>query len=125
MSTRKTILVHGGMAAGVLAVVGYALAQGAGMWLATQAAPRTFDAGNATAAVTGADELAAVLQWRLPITMAVFGFALVALGEGVKALWKKPAAPPQPNPHEAEMQRLLRELDAKDRAEPPVHITSA
>lgn len=120
MSTRKTILVHGGMVAAVLAVIGYVLAQAAGMWIGSQSAPRTFDAGAAPATVTGGSELATALEWRLPITMAVFGFALVAFGEGVKALWKRPPVAPPSNPHEIEMQRMLRELEEKPAEQQPV-----
>ncbi len=104
MSTRKTILVHGGLAAGVLAVVGYLFAQIAGMWVASQA-----DAGRG-AADTGA--LVDLLAWRLPFSMAAIGFALVALGEGLKSLWKAPPKrEPEPAMTEAEMLRLLGEQE--------------
>jgi hypothetical protein len=104
MSTGKTILVHGGLTAGVLAVVGYLFAQVAGMWVATQT-----DTGRGPAD-TGA--LVNTLQTRLPFSMAAIGFALVAIGEGLKGLWKTPPkTEPEPDRTEAELQRLLSEQE--------------
>jgi hypothetical protein len=103
MSTGKTILVHGGLAAGALAVVGYFFSQVAGMWVASQT-----DNGRGPAD-TGA--LVDTLAWRLPFTMAAIGFALVALGEGLKSLWKSPPKREEPTLAEAEMQRLLGEQE--------------
>lgn len=109
MSTGKTILVHGGLAAGILAVVGYFFAQIAGMWVESQAAPRFGGEVAATAPDTG--ELTSTLAWRLPFTMAAFGFALVAAGEGLRSLWKTPPAKAEPATPEAEMLRLLGEQE--------------
>jgi chromate transport protein ChrA len=103
MSTRKTILIHGGLAAGALAVVGYLYAQLAGMWVATQS-----ETGRG-ATDTGA--IVSTLAWRLPFTMAAIGFALVAIGEGLKSLWKSPPKREEPTLAEAEMQRLLGEQE--------------
>lgn len=106
MSTRKTILVHGGLVAGVLAVVGYLFAQMAGMWVATQS-----DTGRGPAD-TGA--IVNTLATRLPFSMAAIGFVLVVIGEGLKSLWKAPPrqeAQADPNWAEAELQRLLSEQE--------------
>ncbi len=102
MSTGKTILVHGGLAAGLLAAVGYFLAQIAGMWVASQ---------TARGAEAGTDALVSTLAWRLPFTMAAIGFALVAAGEGLRSLWKMPPPQAEPATPEAEMQRLLGEQE--------------
>lgn len=102
MSTGKTILVHGGLAAGLLAVVGYFFATIAGMWVASQ---------SARGAEAGTDELVSTLAWRLPFTMAAFGFALVAAGEGLRSLWRTPPPKAEPATAEAEMQRLLGEQE--------------
>lgn len=103
MSTGKTILVHGGLAAGVLAVVGTFLAQLAGMWVASQSSAR----GPVD---TGA--LVNEIAWRLPFSMAAIGFAFVAIGEGLRSLWKSPIPPKtEPTSTEAELQRLLGEQE--------------
>ena len=107
MSTRKTILVHGTLTAAALAVVGYLFAQMAGMWVASQSPSR----GDLPS--TSVDELKATLAWRVPFAMAAMGFVLVAMGEGVKSLWRKPKAVPEPAPAESEMQRMLREIETK------------
>ncbi|QEL13166.1 hypothetical protein [Limnoglobus roseus] len=114
MSTRKTILVNGGLAAVALAVIGSFFAQIAGMWVASQTPARIVDGNVVPTTDTSPADVTAVLAWRLPLTMAAIGFAIVAVAEGLRSLWKKPPAPavtPTPTP-EVEMQRMLRELEA-------------
>ncbi len=113
MSTRKTILVHGGLTAVALAIIGTFFAQIAGMWVASQN-PARLDAAAPTAAEVSPGEVSAALAWRLPLTMAVIGFALVAAAEGLRAVWKKPFVPATPTTTtEVEMQLMLRELEAQ------------
>ena len=72
------------------------------MWVASQ---------SARGAEAGTDALVSTLAWRLPFTMAAFGFALVAAGEGLRSLWKKTPVKVEPATSEAEMQRLLGEQE--------------
>lgn len=103
MSTGKTIVVHGGIAAGMLVVVGYLFAQLAGMWLMSQSPVRA-------GAEIDVKPLVATLEWRLPLTMAAMGFVFVAIGEGLRSFWKSKAkAAVEPSPSEVEMQRLLKQ----------------
>ena len=105
------ILRNGLPTAAVLAVLGYLFAQFAGMWYVSESGGRN--------SPLGASELAGTLEWRLPLTMAAWGFALVALFEGVLALWAKPTAPsPQAvaPPDETE-QLLLQLLEEAEEAE--------
>lgn len=102
MSTAKTILIHGGLSAGTLAVIGYFFSQLAGMWVASQSTGR---------GEIDTRELVSTLVWRLPFAMAAIGFVLVAIGESLHALWKSPPRKPDPVLTEAEMQRLLGEQE--------------
>lgn len=127
MSTVKTILVHGLMAAGVLAIIGYFLAQLAGMWVATQSQPRvSWEANALPIRDAGIDttELTATLAWRLPLSMAAFGFILVAIGEGLRSIWK--TQPPQSEPQltESETQRMLRDQETARISQPEALSTA-
>ncbi len=109
MSTTKTILVHGGIAAGMLAVVGYLFAQLAGMWLSSQSAPRP-------GAELDPAPLVSTLEWRLPFTMAAMGFVFVAIGEGLRSLWKPKAKPViESSAPEDELQRLLKQFEQSEK----------
>ena len=104
------LLKNGVPTAAILAVVGYLFAQLAGMWYVSESGGRTSPVGS--------DEIADTLQWRLPLTMAAWGFGLVALFEGVLSLWRKPpaAAPVVSAVDETEL-LLLKLLEEADAAE--------
>ena len=96
--------------AAILALFGYAFAQFAGMWYVS-------DAGGRESPV-GAVEVARSLEWRLPLTMAAWGFGLVALFEGVLSLWRAPAPAEPAHPIiDATEQLLLKLLEEADAAE--------
>jgi len=86
-----------------LGVVGYAFARLAGMWYVSEAGGRT---------AIGANDIAEALEWRLPLTMAAWGFGLVALFEGILSIWRTPTAPapPTPAPPIDETEKLLLKL---------------
>ena len=104
------LLKAGVPTAAVLAFFGYAFAQFAGMWYVSEAGGRD--------SPVGAAEVARTLEWRLPLTMAAWGFGLVALFEGVLSLWRKPmpVEPAVPVVDETE-QLLLQLLEEADAAE--------
>lgn len=79
------LLKNGVPTAVALAVVGYFFAQLAAMWYASESGGRV---------TVGADEMSDTLEWHLPLTMAAWGFGLVALFEGVLSLWRTPVAEP-------------------------------
>ena len=105
----KRILLNGGFAAGILALVGVLFAQLAGMWVVGSARPGAPDLNP---------PLEDSLRYRVPLTMAAAGFLFVALSELV--LWavrgeKKPLTKPaERQPDEAE--KLLNELLAQAEA---------
>jgi hypothetical protein len=120
MSTRKTILVHGLLTAGVLAVVGYMFAQIAGMWVTSQTPVRS---GGENVAAGSA--ISTALESRLPFTMAAMGFVLVAMGEGLRSLWRKPKLEDDGRVKydataEAETQRMLKDQAAQPTLGVPV-----
>ena len=103
------LLKNGLPTAAILALFGYGFAQFAGMWYVSEAGGRD--------SPVGAGQVAASLEWRLPLAMAGWGFALVALFEGVLSLWRKPdAIPPVVVVDETE-QLLLKLLEEADAAE--------
>lgn len=102
----RRVLLHGGLTAGVLALIGAAFAELASVWLAGNA-PRNPDP-VADAQVTAA------LRARVPLTLAAWGFLFVLVAELV--VWRvrgsRPAAkPPDSTPDETE--KLLNELLAQ------------
>ena len=95
MKLGQRILIHSLLAALPLAVVGYILAQLAGLWTSSHSSPRvgpTIDAALATA--SDGDVITAALEWRLPLAMALGGIIFVAVGECLLALWRPTQAPP-------------------------------
>lgn len=105
------LLKNGVPTAVILAVIGYLFAQLASMWYVSESGGREN---------VGVQEMSETLQWRLPLTMAAWGFGLVALFEGVLSLWRTPVAPPTistpPAVDETE-QLLLQLLEEAEAAE--------
>src|ERR1700712_1052387 len=99
----KRILLHGGMTAGLLALVGLGFAEIAKMWMG--------DAAGAGPA----------LRYRVPLMMAFWGFMFVAVCELVLSRIRKnaPVKPPEPPQDDAEklLNQLLAEVEAKAAAE--------
>jgi hypothetical protein len=106
------ILKQGIPVAVILAVVGFVLAEGAGMWFAMQSG------GDSTVRVTvgsapvdpsadGGKDLTRALRTRMPFTMAAWGFGIVAVIELFLGLvrGRKPAAPAAPA--EIDVEKLL------------------
>jgi hypothetical protein len=95
-------LKRGLLTAAILAVLGYVLADLAGMWLSTQSA-------------AARDDFAQSLRYRMPLTMAAWGFLLVAFFEGVATLLRGgkraiPARRVPAVPTEDEVEQLLHQL---------------
>lgn len=122
MSTGKRILVHGLLAAVPLAVIGFLLAQLAGLYLdsraPTRAGPFVGDVPARPAAVT---EVTDTLSWRMPLTLAAVGFGFVAVTEAVFSLWRKPAPPPKPTPDQMAEELLQSLLKEAEQTGPAVH----
>jgi hypothetical protein len=111
----RRIAIHGGLTAVLLALVGLMMAELAGMWLT--ASPGTRAANGAEVVANDANgEMTAALRKRMPMSMALWGFVFVALGEMTLHLvrGRKPVPlPPQPEQHSDEAEKLLLELLAK------------
>ncbi len=115
----KRILTNSLIAASLLAVMGYGLAELARMWLIAQAPARM----DPNAPATPPDASPDVVGYRIPLMMAAWGVGFVVVGE--LFLWyvlkrrpKPPAPPPPPGPDPAEqlLEQLLREAEAKQAA---------
>ena len=124
MTTKKTILIHGLLTAGALGLVGYFMAQVAGMWIASTAPVRP---GLESAPDPTATTISNTLAWRLPFSMAAIGFIFVVLGESVMSAWRKPKpTDTTPSQSEEETQRMLRELILQEtNAMQPVEVPEA
>ena len=113
-AARKRSLIHATLAAAALAGVGAMYAELAGLWVAGQPVPR-----DGPPTTTPPPDVSALLRWRLPAAMAAVGFLIVLLGEGLAALWKKPAPPAAPagrdfdREAEAKIQQMLKEGEPK------------
>lgn len=110
----KRILIQGTLTAGILALVGLALAELATMWAAG-------NAGRPNAADLNPPPPDA-LRYRVPLTLAAAGFVFVAVGEwfAARARARKVAAnpaPPQPDDAEKLLNELLAQAEAKKAAE--------
>ncbi|MCI0702850.1 MAG: hypothetical protein L0241_17350 [Planctomycetia bacterium] len=106
----KRIVIHGLLTAAVLGVVGLMLAELGGLWMASHSGNRPGSAElNAPVEET--------LRYKIPLTMAIWGFAFVAVGELILHRIRSrrpPTKPPEPQPDDAE--RLLNELLAQAEA---------
>jgi len=131
----KRIALNGILAAGILAGIGVAYAQLAGMYLAIHTPARS--APGAPPAPPSEDPAVAGLVYRIPATMALWGFVFVAAGEGLLYLWRGNRTAravttpgPQPDPAAALLEELLRKADAAPSPSPaptensPVQATS-
>jgi hypothetical protein len=112
--TLVRILKQGIPVAAVLALVGYVMAEAAGMWVGGQAERSsvrvTMDAPGAPD-VSGED-LSRVLRTRLPFTLALWGFGIVVVFELVLSVWRgnRAAKPVAAVPTEDEVETLLNQL---------------
>lgn len=105
----RRILLHGGLTAIVLALIGAMFAELANIWLVGNV-PRG-------AAADTNEQVGSALRARVPLTLAAWGFAFVLVGEIV--IWRvrgdrKPA--PQPPESQDDAEKLLNELLAQAEA---------
>ena len=109
----RRILLHGGLTAGLLALVGLLFAEMAGMWAGA----------GATTPPASADlnpPLGPAIRYRVPLMMAFWGFAFVAVSELVLSRFRKPAPakpPAPPDDTEKLLNELLAQAEAKSAAE--------
>ncbi|AWM36816.1 hypothetical protein GobsT_53200 [Gemmata obscuriglobus] len=103
----RRVLLHGGLTALILAVMGAMLAELATLWLS----------GHATRSAdpVAEQQVGTALRTRVPLMLAAWGFAFVLVGELV--IWRirgsRPAAPkPSENPQN-DAEKLLNELLAQ------------
>ncbi|VTR97385.1 unnamed protein product [Gemmata massiliana] len=109
----RRILLHGGLTAGALALIGMMFAELAGLWLT----------GSATRSSADSDEeINTSLRSRIPLTMALWGFGFVAVSELV--IWRvrgnrapeSQKASQQTEQSQDEAEKLLNELLAQAEA---------
>lgn len=115
----RRIAIHGGLTALLLGLVGFLFAELASIWLA--GSPGTRAATGGPIATTDDDGVTATLRARVPLLMAVWGFAFIAIGEVAIYLWRgeRPRSAPVPVSTEADAEHLLEELLAKAEAAAP------
>lgn len=111
----KRIALHGLLTALLLGVVGAMLAEMASMWLSSAAGPRVAQVEGGAAPLSALPD---TVRTRLPLTLAVWGFAFVAIGElliyavrGEKPAAPKAVAPPGPDPAVQLLEELLSQAD--------------
>lgn len=121
--TLRRILTNGLPAAVFLAVIGYLMAEVAGIWLDSQMPaarpgldPDLAEPAPEVRAATGAD-VTASLRFRLPAVMALWGLLLVTVFELVLRFWRGPRSTITPPPPKAppkvmddEVEQLLNQL---------------
>lgn len=117
------IAINGTITAMILGILGIFFAELAGAWLAgtTRPIPR----GQSVRPPEPAQDvaLAGDVQANVPIRMALFGFAFIAIGETLLYLWRgnpveaKPASRQSP-PDDAEklLEELLSQVEAAEKA---------
>jgi hypothetical protein len=117
----RRIALHGGLTAIVLAIVGFMLAELATIWLAGSPGVR-MSTGEPVAGTDVDDAVGARLRTRIPLLMAAWGFAFVAVGELVLHWWRgrKPVVvkPPELDPAEKLLEELLSQVESKAAAPP-------
>ena len=87
MSTTATRILRNGLfTAFMLGAVGFVYAHFAGVWFDSKIGDREGPVGSA--------EATDALQWRVPLTMAAWGFGLMAFFELFASLCRKPETPP-------------------------------
>jgi hypothetical protein len=111
----RRIALHGALTAVVLGILGFMFAELASLWLVGSPGVRSATG----AAVEGTDTQGAIganLRARVPLLMAVWGFAFIVVGELVLHWWRsrrKPvAAPAQPDEAEKLLEELLAQAEA-------------
>jgi len=143
----RRILLHGGLTALLLAVVGVMLAQLASIWLVgspgtgqrftaefsatagggAAGKPEGVASGTAQAGPHAADEaVIGELRWRMPVFMAVWGFAFVAVGELVLWRWRNRRRPPttEDSPSSDETEKLLEQLLRQAESQAAAHTVA-
>ena len=118
----RRIAIHGAFTAVLLAVIGFMLAYMASILLASSPGPRAVPgaATEATDSLNSNNTIASDLRKRVPLTMAIMGFAFVAIAELALHFWKsrKPATQPVPAaPQSDPAEKLLEEILTKVEAE--------
>lgn len=116
MIVRRQTWIHALLAAFVLAVVGVMFANLT--TIITQTQPRSLSADQPDESI---EPTAEPFPWRIPLTMALMGFAFVIAGEVATSIWRKPVvvAPPKISNEaqtEALLQQLLKDADANSRS---------
>jgi hypothetical protein len=118
----QRIAINGGLAALVGGIIGFMIAELASIWLAGSPGVRTAT-GEPVAGTDTDGSVATTLRTRMPLTMAVWGFVLVAVGELVLDWWRgrrrrvtKPAEPAQPDAEKL-LEELLKQAEAASRQE--------
>ena len=107
----RRIAINGGLTAIALGIVGLMLAELATMWLTATFSKRP--SGNEPIPVTSA------MKSRLPILMALSGFAIVAVGEAALHYWRRNRRLIPPAQEEVMTEKRLQELLAQADAQSP------
>jgi hypothetical protein len=125
----RRIAIHGAFTAILLGVIGFMLAELASIWLAAPPDPRSVPGATveATDTFNPNGKLASDLRKRVPLMMAIWGFAFVAIAELVLHAWRsrKPVTQPavtapQPDPAEKLLEEILAKVEAERKAQEPV-----
>jgi hypothetical protein len=113
----RRIAFHGGLTAIVLGIVGFMFAELASIWLSGSPGTRE-KTGDPIESTDRDGTVSTELRERVPLMMAMWGFAFVAVCElglhWVRSRRKKaPAAPPPPDEAEKLLEELLRQVESR------------
>jgi hypothetical protein len=115
----QRIALQGGITALVLAVMGLLISELASIWL--EAAPGGRSGAVAVPSADANDSLSNTLRSRIPLMMAGWGFAFVAVGELVLYFWRgrknsQAVVSPPPDPMDKLLSDLLQPTESPQRA---------
>jgi hypothetical protein len=127
--TLSRILKSGLPSAAFLALVGFLMAEVAGIWFDAQVPPPPANPSEGRLQPLTGEDVSGSLRIHLPIAMAVWGFLLVAAFELVLRIWRGPVVekkkiperargslPPPEDDVEALLNQLLQQAEAAEAA---------
>jgi hypothetical protein len=123
----RRIAIHGALTAIILGIVGFMFAELASIWLSGSPGTRA-KTGDPIESTDREGTVSTELRDRVPIMMAVWGFAFVAACElflhWLRARRKKtPVAPPPPDEAEKLLEEILSQVESRVAAKPEPEAT--
>jgi hypothetical protein len=116
----RRIAIHGALTSAVLGIIGFMLAELASLWLAGSPGIRTTN-GEPVVSTDADGAVSATLRARLPLFLAVWGFAFVAVGEMFVHWWRSRRVvvtqPAKPDEAERLLEEILKQVESQKQQE--------